>query len=84
MKEINDIIEKIDLLKKQFEKNKKKINELDKKIQEIDLNSNNTTIIENIAGNIINLKSINQNIDETILELERKLEILSRYQLEHI
>ena len=84
MKEITSVIDEIETLKKQFEENKRKINELDHKIQEIILNSNSNEALENISNQIIDLKKNNENIDEIILELERKLEILHRFELENL
>lgn len=84
MKEITSIINEIDTLKKQFDKNKQKITELDGKIQEVILDSNNTKALETISNQIVDLKKNNENIDGIILELERKLEILHRYELENL
>lgn len=84
MKDVTDIIDKIDKLKKQFEENKQKISEIDNKIQEIVLNSDNTEALESMSQQIVHLKKINENIDETLLELERKLEIIHRYELENL
>ncbi|NHI91621.1 MAG: hypothetical protein EAX96_03890 [Candidatus Lokiarchaeota archaeon] len=84
MKEVENIIEKIDTLKKQFEENRNKIGELDSKIREIVSNSDNMEILENISNRIVHLKKINEDIDDTILDLERKLAILNRYELENL
>ena len=84
MKEVTDIIDKIDTLKKQFEENKQKISEIDIKIQEVIMSSDNIEALENMSQQIVHLKEINENIDETILELERRLEILNRYKIESL
>ena len=84
LKEIKEIIDKIDTLKKQFKDNKQKIFNLDDKIQDLDFASDNTEVLDNISNQIINLKNLNEDIEENILELERKIQILSRFELEQM
>jgi len=83
LKEVEEIVKKIDTLKDQFIKNKEKIHGLDAKIQDLDFNAGNTEeLLINITDQINNLKQLNEKIEENMLDLERKIQILSRFELE--
>jgi len=83
LKEVEEIVKKIDTLKEQFNNNKEKIHGLDAKIQDLDLNADNTEqLLLSITDQINNLKQLNEKIEENMLDLERKIQILSRFELE--
>ena len=83
LKEVEEIVKKIDTLKEQFTKNREKIHGLDARIQDLDFNASNAEeVLANITEKINNLKQLNEKIEENMLDLERKIQILSRFELE--